>query len=104
MEVSITPGSVGDNEITVTVLDADGNPLELVNDPDVRLTLKARELGPLIFTPKATDQPGVYAGDLQIPLEGDWTVEVVTRVDRFSEPITTMQLTIPHTSDAVATP
>lgn len=104
MEVSITPGISGDNEITVIVLDADGNPLELVNDPDVRLTLKARELGPLIFTPKATDQPGVYAGDLQIPLDGDWTVEVVTRVDRFSEPITTMQLTIPHTSDAVATP
>jgi copper transport protein len=97
--ITISPGGIGDNQILVDVRDANGQPLELVDAVTVQMTLADANLGPLEFTAEQTGTPGQYAGMVQAPLYGDWTVSVVTRISRFEQPTTTFTVTFPNTGE-----
>lgn len=102
--VRISPADVGDNDVIVAVMDADDELIELVDNPEVQLTLASQGLGPLKTTLEPTEDPGHYAGTINVPVDGGWTVDIVTRLTKYEEPITSFEITIPHTTDAPATP
>src|SRR5699024_9043919 len=84
----VTPGDMGDNDIMISVMDADDDPIELVDDPEVKLSLESQDIGPISSDLEAeSDDPGHYGGTVKFPADGDWTIDVVTRVSKFEEPI-----------------
>jgi copper transport protein len=99
LEITITPAMTGENEISLMVHDADGLPIQLLDDPEIRLMLPEVELGRITSTATWAGHPGHYAAQVQVPIEGEWTVEVVTRISKYEEPITTFTVPIPHLPD-----
>ncbi|HEV2074501.1 MAG TPA: copper resistance protein CopC [Thermomicrobiales bacterium] len=99
LEITITPAMTGENEISLMVHDADGLPIQLLVDPEIRLSLPEAGLGPITSTATSAGHPGHYASQVQVPFEGEWTVEVVTRISKYEEPMTTFTVPIPHLPD-----
>ncbi|HWV23211.1 MAG TPA: CopD family protein, partial [Thermomicrobiales bacterium] len=102
--VRVSPGDTGQNDVTVSVMDANHAPMDLLDHPQVNLTLPAQNLGPLTTMLEPEDDPGHYAGTIDIPVAGDWTLDVVTRVSKFEEPITSFQISFPNTGEATPAP
>lgn len=102
--VRVSPGDTGANDVTIAVMDVDGEPVELADHPQVKLTLPAQDLGPLTTMLEPEADPGHYAGSIDVPVAGDWTLEIVTRISKFEEPITPFQITFPHTGEATPVP
>ena len=84
VEVSVEPGTRGMNEVHVTALGSDGRLMADAAELVLTLELQAEEVGPI----EADLQPitaGHSAGYVRIPLEGEWTFTVTSRVDQFTE-------------------
>jgi copper transport protein len=84
VEVTVDPGIRGMNEVHVTALGSDGRLMADAADLVLRLELPAEDVGPI----EADLQPitaGHSAGYVRIPLEGEWTFTVTSRVDQFTE-------------------
>ena len=99
LTIRVYPAVVGENDVVLEVWGADGAGVELLEDPTVELALPDQDLGPLSFTLAATEDPGRYTGTVQIPLDGSWEVSVVTRISRFSEPVSTVTVPVSPASD-----
>lgn len=99
LSIRVYPAVVGQNDVVLEVWGADGAGVKLLQDPTVELTLPDQDLGPLTFTLAATGDPGRYTGTVQIPLDGSWEVSVVTRISRFSEPVSTVTVPVSPASD-----
>ncbi|WP_345581353.1 copper resistance CopC/CopD family protein [Streptomyces prasinosporus] len=86
VQITLDPGRVGENGVQAVVFGADGG---LVAVPELRLsfTLAAKDLGPV--DAGLTDRGGYWAThDLDLPLEGEWTMKAtirVSEVDQVSE-------------------
>lgn len=91
----IVPGGTGTNTLTLELLDADGNPLEPVDDPQVSLSLPAEDLGPLEPALTPTDEPGVYQASISLPRPGEWEMEATVRVSQFEEARSNLSITVP---------
>lgn len=86
VDLTLTPGTRGENTLEFQLTDAAGRPLVPHHPPTVRLTQPATGLGP--FERAATEvAPGSYETPVNVPLAGEWIVEVVVRVSEFDEPI-----------------
>lgn len=84
MEVWLSPGRAGLNDVHVILLGADGAPDDTFDEAELALSLPARDVGPIEIEPVRVG-PGhfqVVAADLSI--KGDWTLTVTTRPDRFT--------------------
>jgi copper transport protein len=84
VEVSVEPGARGVNEIHVIALAADGRLMAEAEELVLALELPSEDVGPL----EAELQPitrGHSSGYVRIPLEGEWTFTVTSRVDQFTE-------------------
>jgi copper transport protein len=94
VNVVVDPNQAGRNEIHLYLFDQAGRVSDEVYDEmTLRLSLPAAELGPLEREPFVAG-PGHYqldGSDLSIP--GDWTIEVVARVNRFDQ--LTAEVTVP---------
>ena len=99
LTIRVYPAMVGENDVVLEVWGADGAGVELLEDPTVELTLPDQDLGPLSFTLAATEDPGRYTGTVQIPLDGSWEISIVTRISRFSEPVSTVTVPVSPASD-----
>ena len=86
VDLTLTPGARGDNTIAFELTDAAGAPLIPHHLPTVRLSQPATELGPFEHTVTET-APGTFEATVEVPLPGEWIVEVVVRVSEFDEPI-----------------
>jgi copper transport protein len=78
VEVYIFPAQVGENLVSLTVLDRDGVPLDV---PELRasLALPDQDLGPLPVELEAT-APGVYESQgTALPVGGTWRLDVTVR-------------------------
>ncbi|MGW0207680.1 CopD family protein [Streptomyces sp. NPDC003233] len=83
VEIEMTPGRTGVNQVTAVVFGANGA-AGIV--PEVRLTftLPARNLGPI--DAKLTDQGGYWGTDtLRLPLPGTWTMRLTVRTTDIDE-------------------
>jgi methionine-rich copper-binding protein CopC/putative copper export protein len=84
VELTVEPGRRGTNEMHITALGPDGRLMEGIDDLAVALTLRSDDVGPLEPQMQriTTGHSLTYA---EIPLPGEWTVEVTARPSQFEE-------------------
>jgi copper transport protein len=83
VQITMDPGRVGENGLQAVVFGADGG---LVTVPELRLsfTLAAQDIGPI--DAKVTDRGGYWAtNDLNLPLDGTWTMKLTIRVSELDQ-------------------
>ncbi|MER6995286.1 copper resistance protein CopC [Streptomyces sp. NPDC000410] len=78
VRVSIDPGRSGANTLHVWVNRPNGRPLDI---PEVKVafTLKAEQIGPLPVVPDRIATGHWSARNLQIPLPGEWQIQITVR-------------------------
>ena len=94
VNVVVDPNRAGQNELHLYVFDDAGRVSDQsFDDLTVRLSLPAAELGPLDREPYVAG-PGHYQVDgSDLSIAGDWTVDIVGRIDRFDQ--ITATVTVP---------
>ncbi|MFB7931850.1 copper resistance CopC/CopD family protein [Streptomyces sp. NPDC056039] len=82
--VDLDPARVGDNEMHVYVERPNGRAFDI---PEVKVdfTLKAKNIGPLPVTPDHLATGHWSANGVQIPMAGDWKVDVTVRTSDIDE-------------------
>ncbi|MER7403174.1 copper resistance protein CopC [Streptomyces sp. NPDC000070] len=82
--VDLDPARVGDNEMHVYVERPDGQAFDI---PEVKIgfTLKAKDIGPLPVVPDHLSTGHWSANGVQIPMAGDWKVDVTVRTSDIDE-------------------
>ncbi|MGW0865598.1 copper resistance CopC/CopD family protein [Streptomyces sp. NPDC002611] len=82
--VDLDPARVGDNEMHVYVERPNGRAFDI---PEVKVdfTLKAKDIGPLPVTPDHLATGHWSANGVQIPMAGDWKVDVTVRTSDIDE-------------------
>ncbi|MDQ1017970.1 copper resistance CopC/CopD family protein [Streptomyces afghaniensis] len=82
--VDLDPARVGDNEMHVYVERPGGQAFDI---PEVKvdLTLKAKDIGPLPVVPDHLATGHWSANGVQIPMAGDWKVDVTVRTSDIDE-------------------
>lgn len=78
VSIDLEPARVGDNAMHVYVDGPDGRPVDI---PEVKVafTLSAKDLGPLPVVPDHITTGHWSASGVQLPMTGDWTIEVTVR-------------------------
>ncbi|MNI91451.1 hypothetical protein D3C73_1491140 [compost metagenome] len=93
LQARVTPGALGINSLELTLLDADGAPLEPVALPEVRTTQAELGIGP--FTPTLTRTgPGTYLASIDLPLAGTWDVAVSVRTSTYDNPVVSLPVEV----------
>ncbi|MDX3069247.1 copper resistance protein CopC [Streptomyces sp. ND04-05B] len=82
--LQIDPARVGANEMHVYVQGPDGTPLD-VPEVKVAFTLKAKEIGPLPVVPERVTTGHWTANGVQIPMAGDWNIEITVRTSEIDQ-------------------
>ena len=75
VDVTITPGQVGGNEVHMVVTPAGGN-LTATAELTARMTLPARDI-PFVPVNIVAESPNHFTGNVTLPFAGDWTLEIV---------------------------
>lgn len=84
VDLTIDPAKAGPTEIHVYTLEATGAVAQ-VEDLTMTMSLPERDLGPLEI-PLERAGPGHFSAyDVQLPLPGEWTVEIAAFPDQFTE-------------------
>ncbi|MEU2518793.1 copper resistance protein CopC [Streptomyces pseudogriseolus] len=78
VSIDLDPARVGDNSLHVYVEGPDGTPVD-VPEVNLALTLTAQDIGPLPVAPDHVTTGHWSASAVQIPMAGDWKVEVTVR-------------------------
>ncbi|MFF9490053.1 copper resistance CopC/CopD family protein [Streptomyces sp. NPDC014676] len=76
--IDLDPARVGDNDMHVYVEGPDGQAVD-IPEVKVALTLSAKDIGPLPVVPDRITTGHWSASGVQIPMTGDWKVEVTVR-------------------------
>jgi copper transport protein len=91
-EVTVDPLAVGPTTVTITMTDADGNPVEGYAAPRISLSTTDLDLGDVALRNLG---PGTYAGDVVLPTGGEWEAQVSLRTTEFDNPVRTLRLDVP---------
>ncbi|MFD8255843.1 copper resistance CopC/CopD family protein [Streptomyces werraensis] len=78
VSIDLDPAQAGDNALHVYVEGPDGTPVD-VPEVKIALTLAAQDIGPLPVAPDRITIGHWSASGVQIPMAGDWKVEVTVR-------------------------
>ncbi|MFD3544373.1 copper resistance protein CopC [Streptomyces sp. NPDC058655] len=91
VRLELDPGRVGANTLHLWADSADGKPLDL---PEVKVafTLPAKDVGPLPLLPDRAAPGHWTASGVQLPLAGDWRIDVTVRTSDIDQ--TTVQKTV----------
>ncbi|MGW4020501.1 copper resistance CopC/CopD family protein [Streptomyces sp. NPDC005009] len=76
--VDLDPAQVGDNDMHIYVEGPDGQAFD-IPEVKVALTLSAKDIGPLPVVPDHITTGHWSASGVQLPMTGDWKVEVTVR-------------------------
>ncbi|MDT0403127.1 MULTISPECIES: copper resistance CopC/CopD family protein [Streptomyces] len=92
VQLTMDPGRVGENGLQAVVFDPRGA-LSFVPELRISFTLGAKDIGPI--DAKVTDRGGYWAtSDLNLPLEGTWTMKMTIRVSEVDQVSETRQVRI----------
>ena len=75
VDVTITPGQVGGNEVHMVVTPAGGN-LTTTSSLTARMTLPSRDI-PFVPVNIVAESPNHFTGNVTLPFAGAWTLEIV---------------------------
>ncbi|MFD5340148.1 copper resistance CopC/CopD family protein [Streptomyces hawaiiensis] len=82
--IDVDPARVGDNEMHVYVERPNGRAFD-IPEVKVEFTLKAKDIGPLPVVPDHIATGHWSANGVQIPMAGDWQVDVTVRTSDIDE-------------------
>ncbi|MFD6885941.1 copper resistance CopC/CopD family protein [Streptomyces sp. NPDC059957] len=88
VRLQLDPGRVGANTLHVWAETPDGKPVDLP-ELKVAFTLEAKEIGPLPVLPERAAPGHWTASGVQLPLTGDWRIDVTVRTSDIDQ--TTVQ-------------
>lgn len=88
VRLQLDPGRTGANTLHVWAETPDGKPLDLP-ELKVSFTLEAKEIGPLPVLPERAAPGHWTASGVQLPLTGDWRIDVTVRTSDIDQ--TTVQ-------------
>ena len=92
VQITMDPGRVGENGLQAVVFGPKGA-LTFVPEVRISFTLAAKDIGPI--DAKVTDRGGYWAtSDLNLPLEGTWTMKLTIRVSELDQITETRQVRI----------
>ncbi|MFJ4775124.1 copper resistance CopC/CopD family protein [Streptomyces sp. NPDC088762] len=91
IRLELDPGRVGANTLHLWAETGDGKPFDL---PEVKVafTLPAKDIGPLPLVPEQAAPGHWTASGVQLPLAGDWRIDVTLRTSDIDQ--TTVQKTV----------
>jgi copper transport protein len=78
VRIDIGPGRTGSNDLHVWIDGSDGKPMD-VPELKLALTLESKDIGPLPVVPDRLAEGHWSASGVQIPMAGDWKVDVTVR-------------------------
>ncbi|MEU7388886.1 copper resistance CopC/CopD family protein [Streptomyces tanashiensis] len=84
VRLSLDPGRTGANALHIFVERPNGKPLD-VPEIKVALTLEAKDLGPLPVAPDRIQTGHWSASGVQIPMPGDWKIQVTVRTSEIDQ-------------------
>lgn len=78
VRIDIEPGGTGSNDLHVWIDGSDGKPMDV---PELKLamTLESKDIGPLPVVPDRLAEGHWSASGVQIPMAGDWKIDVTVR-------------------------
>lgn len=88
----LEPALTGENEITFT-LEYDGESVA-PDEVTLRTTQAEHDLGPFETTAELDPATGEYSAELNMPVAGEWELQVLARVSTFAQPIVTIPVTV----------
>ena len=88
----LEPALTGENEITFT-LEYDGESVT-PDEVTIRTRLPEHDLGPFEATAELDPATGSYSAQLDMPVAGEWQVQVIARVSAFAEPIVSIPISV----------
>ncbi|MFD3538032.1 copper resistance CopC/CopD family protein [Streptomyces sp. NPDC058662] len=91
VRLELDPGRVGSNTLHLWADSPDGKPLDLP-EAKVSFTLPAKDIGPLPLVPDRAAPGHWTASGVQLPLAGEWRIEVTVRTSDIDQ--TTVQKTV----------
>lgn len=92
VQIQMDPGRVGENGLQAVVFGPRGA-LTFVPELRISFTLAAKDIGPI--DARVTDRGGYWAtSDLNLPLEGTWTMKLTIRVTELDQVTETRQVEI----------
>ena len=92
LEGELEPALTGENEITFT-LEYDGEPVT-PDEVTIRTRLPEHDLGPFEAVTELDPDTGRYSAQLDLPVAGEWQVQVLARVSTFAEPIVSIPISV----------
>ncbi|WP_406060241.1 copper resistance protein CopC [Streptomyces sp. NBC_01077] len=84
VRLSLDPGRTGANALHLFVERPNGKPLD-VPEIKVALTLEAKDVGPLPVAPDRIQTGHWSASGVQIPMPGDWRIQVTVRTSEIDQ-------------------
>lgn len=93
LDVLVTPGDVGDNEVHLTLFDGRGRAAPFVG-AEVLFTQRDKGIGPIPATARALAPSHWIVEGRQLSVSGEWELEVVIRTSRFDEQRTRLTVEI----------
>lgn len=93
VDVTLTPGRTGDNEVHLVITPAGGS-LTPVTDATARMELPSRGIpeSPVTLGPDGSNH---YTGSITLPFSGDWTLDIVVEVTPGNTVLFTTTVPIP---------
>lgn len=88
---TMTPLLPGTNTVTIEMRDAEGEPFEGFEAPELSLSSGAVDTGMLTLSNKG---PGHYTGPALIPSGGTWELRISLRATEFDNPVATVAFTV----------
>lgn len=89
-----------ETELVFDVVDSDGKPLELLEDPTIKMRLPAADLGPLLIETEFLSA-GKFRAQLDAPVAGVWEVDIPLRLEKFAAPVANLEFQLsPKSSSA----
>jgi copper transport protein len=93
VDVTVTPGRTGDNQVHLVITPSGGN-LTPVTNATARMDLPSRDLPAAPVTIQA-DGANHYTGTITLPFSGDWTLDVIVEVTPGNTVLFTTTVPIP---------
>ena len=91
--VSLSPGSVGSNEVHI-VMTPPGGSITPVSSATARVSLPAADV-PLSPVTLVKEGPNHYSGSITFPRSGDWTFELVVQMTETDSVLLKTTVSIP---------
>ncbi|MBW3619839.1 MAG: copper resistance protein CopC/CopD [Actinobacteria bacterium] len=94
LNLVVDPNRAGDNQIHLYLLDTTGRPSGDVEDVTLRLSLPERDIGPIERETFVAGPGHWQLNGSELSIAGEWLIEVVVRVDRFTEEVVSVPVVV----------